>query len=775
MPRKKAVYPSTDVESDETPQTPVVETAKTPRQTKATGSRKSPKPTSRKKPAKKSSASLRAKDAARKKALLAAATVVKIPKCKDRDRRARLESDDVAWLMYYFGKDCDLEDPFTYEFTEQQLEMIKAIGRALEFGGDQALAASRGEGKTTITERLILKYHLQGKVNYSVIFQASGELAANCLDAIKTYIERNVLLRQDYPEVCYPVIALEGANIRANTQRVSGFRHDNGKSFEMASSKFTWSGDEIIFPDVLGSPSGRSIIATRGLDSTVRGLKKRGKRPKIAVIDDPDTEDTARSEEQSTKLELRIEAAIGGLGGQKKRIGRVIITTIQSPISVSFRYTDPKIKPTFKGRRFKFLVKKPDRMDLWEEYILLWKEDFDLGDEHCRRSCQFYLDHRKEMDAGAKVSNSNRFDGSKLPDGTQLEHSALQHYFNLVGRLGLPVVAAEYDNDPIVSDSIIEDDLKPTRIQKKVNGFERCSIPRGCVLLTQGIDVRKRALHWVVRAWRLDGTGFTIDYGVFEIHGTTYGSNEGVDQAVQRAILSRLEESKETKYTFDDGQRLEIDLTLVDAGWMTAAVYGACVIAGVGVLPVQGFGKSSGCVQANFHDALKSTVDRKPGDNWFLSRKQKFVKFEQSGDSRVNEIVSRMWLVCTNADHWKRWEHDRWRTDIGSAGSMSLFGEAGDDGERMSKDQRDHHSYAHHICNEQEVEKLKKSKLTRFFEAKSENTHWLDASCYADVAASIRGIVLGGVGASVNRSKIGSKPNQRKTLAQLAEEAKHAS
>jgi hypothetical protein len=673
--------------------------------------------------------------------------------------------------MHYLGPDCGLEDPFTYQPTEQQLEMIKAIGHAIEFGGDQALAASRGEGKTTYCERLALKYILQGKIKYAVIFQATGDLAQDCLDSIKEYIENNTKLREDYPEVCYPVIALAGAS-------VSGFRHDNGKPYEMASSKFTWSSEEVIFPRVPGSPSAKAIIKTRGLDSAVRGLKKRGYRVGLTIIDDPDTESTAENEEQAAKLEKRIDAAIAGLGGQKKQTGRVMITTIQSPISVSFKFTDPKQKESFKGKRFRFLIRRPTNEYLCDEYVQLWKDDMTSGDPHCRRACRFYLEKREEMDLGAKVSNPNRFDADKLPDGTQIEYSALQRYFNLVAKLGKEIVAAEYDNDPIVSDAIVEDDLKPTRVQKKVNGFERRAIPPGCVLLTQGIDVRKRALHWVVRAWRLDGTGFTIDYGVFEILGTTYGSNEGVDQAVQRAILSRLEESKEAKYRFEDGQELQIDLTLIDAGWMTAAVYGACVIAGVGVLPVQGFGKSSGCVQANFHDALKSTVDRKPGDNWFLSRKQKFVKFEQSGENRINEIVSRMWLVCANVDHWKRWEHDRWRTDIGSVGSMSLFGEAGDDGERMSKDQREHHSYAHHICNEPEVEKLKKGRLVRFFEAKSENTHWLDSSVYADVAASIRGITLGGVGASVNRSKIaGAQQNaaskDRKSLAQLAEEAKH--
>ncbi|MCK8178230.1 hypothetical protein, partial [Erwinia amylovora] len=83
------------------------------------------------------------------------------------------------------------------------------------------------------------------------------------------------------------------------------------------------------------SPAAGSIVDTRGLDAAVRGLKKKGKRPKLAIVDDPYTEDTARSEEQARKLEKRIDAAIGGLGGQRRSIGRVVLTTLQSRTAVS--------------------------------------------------------------------------------------------------------------------------------------------------------------------------------------------------------------------------------------------------------------------------------------------------------------------------------------------------------------------------------------------------------------------------------------------------------
>lgn len=638
------------------------------------------------------------------------ARIVVVPKCQDRERRELLESDDVEWLMWYFAPESGCESPFTYQFTGQQIEMIAAIRAAIVDGGDQAEAASRGEGKTTLCERLILKYTLQGKIRFSVLFGATGSAAENSLESIKGDVENNTRLLADYPEVCVPVLELENTPNRAHYQLVSGDRHDDGRPYEAAPSKFSWCGQEIILPNVPGSPSAGSIIATRGLDSAVRGLKKKGKRVDVAVIDDPDTEETARSEDQAKKLEARIDKAIGGLGGQKRRCGRVILTTLQSRISASYKFTDQTVKPSWKGRRFRFLLSKPERMDLWDEYIQLQKQDWQNATTLAH---ELYVANREAMEAGAAVANPNRY--------SQGELSALQFYFNEVARIGPEAVATEYDNDPPEESGPVESGITPNRIQRQVNGYERKQVPPGCIALTQGIDVRKVALHWVVRGWRKDGTGFTLNYGVHEVRGTIYGSDEGVDVAVKRAILERIEAFRAEGY---DLPREFQPLTLVDAGWRTDAVYSACAEAGLGVMPVMGFGQSAGCTRANFSDIQRRTVDRRPGDGWFLSRKGK------------------LWLVCADTDRWKAWEHDRWMTSPDKPGCMSLFGVPSELGGRLSDDEKSHHSYARHICNEVEVEEPYKETIRRRWKAKSENTHWLDASYYSDVAANIRGVRL---------------------------------
>lgn len=690
-------------------------------------------------------------------------TTVIIPRCADPERRKRLEADDVAWLMHYFGPDCGLDDPFTYEFTAQQRDMLAAIGHAIKYGGDQAIAASRGEGKTTLTERRVLKSILTGEVNYAVIFASTGQMAEDVLDSIDTALVENVLLLDDYPEVCIPVRELSGAPQRANSQRASGDRHDTGEPYEMAELSYRWCGKELIFPDVPGSPSARAIIATRGLDAAVRGLKKRGKRPRLAIIDDPDTEDTARSEEQAEKLEKRIDAAIGGLGGQRRAVGRVMLTTLQSRVAVSWRYTDDTVKPTFKGRRYRFLIEPPSDPSQADRYVQMRIADLQRKDEqgnrldpHARNSHSWYVENQAAIEAGAVVSNPNRYENELLPDGSQKEISAVQHYFNLVAKLGKDVVATEYDNDPPEITAGIDTTLTPLQIQRKVNGLDRGIVPKPCHLLTIGVDVRKTELHWVARAWEPDATGHTIHYGIHDVRGTIRGSDEGLDVAIHRAILELVEKIRRNPFTREDGEIVDSSLILIDAGYRTDAVYGACHQAGAGVMPIMGFGKSSGCTQANFAEAQRATIDKRPGDGWFLSRKGK------------------TWLVCADADRWKAWEHDRWLTDVGRPGALLMWGRRSDDPQRLSDDETAHFSYARHILSESEIEEQHKGGLRRRWKSKSHQNHWLDASYYASVAMSIRGVrIEESAPSNAGRSIVNPMtPASRPTLQQMAKGGK---
>jgi hypothetical protein len=190
---------------------------------------------------------------------------------------------------------------------------------------------------------------------------------------------------------------------------------------------------------------------------------------------------------------------------------------------------------------------------------------------------------------------------------------------------------------------------------------------------------------------------------------------------------------------------LPIDLTLVDAGFRTDAIYGACQAVGLGIYPVMGFGKSAGCAQANFSDVQKRTVDRKPGDGWFLSRKGK------------------VWLVAADADRWKAWEHDRWMTATNNPGALFLFGEPGPDERTLSGEEKDHREYAVQICGEVEIEEPYKDGIRRRWKQKGAN-HWLDASYYSNVAANMKGVRVVQAG-TVPQPRPNAKPQTKLSLA----------
>jgi hypothetical protein len=637
---------------------------------------------------------------------------LEIPPVANKARRRRCERNVYTFLRTYFP------ETFYGKWTAQRKAMVGAILTAARYGGDQAIAAPRGEGKTSIAECMILYCVMLGLVRFPVIVAATGPDAERILKNLKDHLERNELLGEDFPEVCFPIQSLEGAPQRAGSQTVNGER-----------THLKWAQTHVILPMVPNSKAAGSVIMTRGLDAAIRGIRVGVLRPDLVVIDDPETRESVNSETQTETREKILEQDLAGLGGPGKKLARIMLTTIMRRESLSARYTDQKQKPSWHGKRMRLVEAWPDRQDLWDEYTMLRQQGQQEGDEHARKAFAFYWIRRKQMNAGAMMANPERFVGEKLQDGTRREVSAIQHAYNLIADRGKENFDTEFQNNPPEETGPIESGITARRVQKQLSGYPRRAVPPGCTVITQGIDVRKVALHWVIRAWRPDATGYTIDYGVQDVWGTTVGSDEGVDVAIRRAIRVRMEEVTQEPYRDLEGNPVPIDLSLVDAGWRTESVYQACRELGLGIMPAMGFGKSSGCVQTRFSAPVRRSTDKKPGDGWFLSRRPK-----------------QTWLVCMDADRWKAWEHDRWMTPTNKPGTLFMWGEPDPDSERLSIDEKAHHSYSRHIVAETEIEELTKGTLIRRWKARRDANHWFDASYMADVAANMKGISLMGEG-----------------------------
>ena len=629
---------------------------------------------------------------------------ISIPKV--RDRALRNSRDIYKSLQRAFP------ERFYNPFTDDQREMVEAMMHAAKHGGDQAIAATRGDGKTTLAECVITLLICWGLLRFPAVFAATGRDAEQILSNIKGEFEGNDRLHAAWPEVCEPVRMLEGAPQRAGGQTVDGVR-----------TRMQWSGDGVRFPTVPGSKASGALLKTRGLDGAIRGVREGSLRPDFALIDDPDTEESAKSPSQQQSREAAIERAIGGLGGPGRKFGRLMLCTLINDTCIAARFTDPKVKPSWRGKRFKFLKAMPEREDLWGEFVRLRQEGFDPNsDVEIEAAHRFYLANRSKMDAGADVSNEYRFNADAFPP----ESSALEHFYNQVADKGWPVVKAELQNEPESEEVESKPGLTPALVAKRLSGSLRNMIPSGHLCITAAIDTgQRKGCHYEVVAWYPGGRGIIIDYGVQDVHNV---EALGPQMAVKNALHAWREERLNAPYVLETGEPAKIDLCLVDSGdgQLESAVYQFVREVGAPFRASKGFGSRHDL--SPFRSVPKASADRKPGEHWYQSR-----QLITGGGS--------LWLVGVDADHWKEWAHDRFltqpRDENGTLrpGSMTLFG----------NDAREHQTFAHHICAEQQEQEFVRDKgMVRKWVVRNRNNDWLDCTAYACAAAAILGVRLSG-------------------------------
>lgn len=627
---------------------------------------------------------------------------IAIPACANPERRAACEADVFLFLTTYFGA------KFYTPWTETQREMINAILYAASYGGDQAIAAPRGDGKTTIAECVIAFALLVGLLRFPVIVAATGTDASQILDNIKYLIESSDTLAEDFPEVVAPIRALEGATSRGNMQTVAGKR-----------TRIEWGVTRVVLPDVAGSKCAGSVLLTRGLDAAIRGRNIRGLRPDFALIDDPETRESAASELQVKQRERTLDQDIAGLAGQGKALARVALVTILNTGCLADRLTDSSIKPSWSGKRYKMLAQKPAREDLWEEYMAVRRAGQESGkDKDGREALQFYLDRREEMDAGAIVSNPYRAITRKLKDGSPIEVSTIQHCYNFIADKGLDAFLCEYQNDPPEESGPTTSGITDLMVRGRLNKRPRGQMPADTLALTAFIDIGDYACHWAAVAWAAGATGYVIDYGVEEV----YQSETGADRAIINALYRWRERTQAAAYTLDCGEVRAFDKILIDSGYRETAVFQ--FVREVGGNPYRaskGFGE--GHRSSPFSGGQANSINKKIGNHWYESRQRNH----------------NLWLVGMDGDFWKRFCHDRFLTPTFNEdlsirrGSLSLWGDK----------PKEHFSFSKHIVAEIEEEEFIAGKgVKRAWSQKNANNHWLDCMYGNCVAADMAGVKL---------------------------------
>lgn len=645
-----------------------------------------------------SSLTERDKDAARKRSTRSKAAEIWIPDCVNPRRRERALLDPERFLMTYFP------DRYSLRFGPHHQRMIAAIVDCATNGTRQAIAAPRGCGKSEIVKGLNVYLMLACIVRFPVIVAATRQLAKRLFDDFRQKLSLNDLLYADFPEVCAPVRALEGAPQRASRQHIDG---------QLTNIIWT-STDYVRLPDVPHSPYGGMKMAYFGLDAAFRGCNINGDRPDFGTIDDPETKESAASEMQIEGREETIDRDITGLKGQASKLGLVMLTTVQNTICLSFKFTDPKLKPPWNGLRFGSIVKWPTNMELWDEYVSTRQRGQSLGDAQGKEAIEFYLANRTDMDLGAEML-TDFFVPVQL-DGYNLVYSSLQLAFNQISDTSLDAFRSEYQNNPTPEDAPDTTGLTAGRVASRISGLSQGEYHTDTELVTVGLDIGKYYSHWCKVAWHGNAVGNIVDYGVMETPGMMAATDS---KAVMSALLPAL-----LQFRTDIAADGRLDFCLVDSGDYSDAVYEfKRRIAG------SPFAPSKGWDQKRFRIG-KDEEDK----NGRLKRKTFLECYAKTLDDDP-----KMWLYHVNTEYWKQWLQERFVTATFdesqqfNAGSLSLFA--------VPEDRKRHLSFSHHMVSEERRDSFVPGKgMVRKWVTLSKNNHYLDACALACAAAGCMGV-----------------------------------
>ena len=335
--------------------------------------------------------------------------------------------------------------------------------------------------------------------HFVVVIGNDQGASMDIFNSIKMAFETNDLLAQDFPEVCYPVAALEGIANRCAGQLCQGMN-----------THIRWT-DTLVFPTVPGSEIAGNAITTTSITGRIRGISLatadgRSIRPDFVIIDDPQTFESARSLSQVSQRLSIIQGDICGLSGPGTKITAVMPCTVIRPNDLADQLLDRREHPEWHGRRYGLLDGFPEHLPLWQRYWEIRSREMRNDDRLHEESNRFYALNRTQMDEGAEATWQENFDADEV--------SAVQHAMDIYFQ-NKSAFCAEYQNDPQAADLGGEEQLTEEDVLSCMDGLPRGFVPSDTARLTMAVDVQANVLYWLVLATSQDFTARVVDYGVY--------------------------------------------------------------------------------------------------------------------------------------------------------------------------------------------------------------------------------------------------------------------
>ncbi|UDQ96831.1 terminase gpA endonuclease subunit [Lentisphaerota bacterium WC36G] len=636
-----------------------------------------------------------------------------LPAIEDSERKESCKYDLKLFCETYFPLD------FNKAWSDDHLKVINKLETAVLEKGLFALAMARGSGKTTLSEAAAKWAVLYGHHEYIVIIGATETAAQDILRSILTDFDSNDLLMADFPEVCYPINCIEGIKNRCGGQLYHGERTQMQLTMR-----------RLILPTIKGSMASGSVIDVAGITGRIRGMKykkpstNKNIRPSLVLIDDPQTEESAKSREQSKKRIDTLNQAILGLAGPGESISGVMPCTVIEQEDMADQILNKELHPSWNGERCKMVYEFPTNIELWEKYAEIYKDSM-IMHGNFSLATEFYAKNREKMDEGSRCGWKERFDAEK-------EISALQHAMNLKIR-DEKSFFSEYQNEPLKNDDGAEEMLSVDFISTKINNLDRYTVPLYANVLTAFIDIHKDLLFYCVVAFAEDYTSSVIDYGTYPEQPSRYFTlrnapvklgdlfeNAGVEGAIYQGLSELIEQICAREYLREDEVSLSLNCCTIDANWgqTSDTIYQFCRESKYKNILMPSHGRGVTASAKPFSEYRKQRGD-KVGNNWRITNTN-------------GKRVLRHYIYDTN--YYKSFAHHRLAVTAGDKGCLMLYGSS----------ITEHRQFAEHLTSEYYVKTSGRGRSVNEWKLRPNcvDNHWLDCLTGCMMSANSHNVSL---------------------------------
>jgi hypothetical protein len=669
----------------------------------------------------------------------------RIPPIANPDRRRRAGESLRCFIETY------LTPLFTvpktgehWPWSRDQLTTMQRIGAAVREGGLFAVAMPRSGAKSSLIKAGALYAILYGYRRWVCVLAATMPKAMAIIADIQMILETNPLLAQDFPESVYPIQRLERITNRQRGQTCLG-----------RPTRIVWNADRIALPDIPGSPAAGALVTCTGLDGAgIRGQVRAMPdgtqlRPDLALIDDPQTDESAKSEYQTAERVSLLAAggAVMEMGPPGQPIaGLMAVTVIRENDMADQILRDP----AWNAVRQPMLVSYPIHRaatpadvahgDWWDKYAELMRDRRDdearalYGAHRCKPECLAILDERRPcgtcplrpgcMDAEAIVSWLHR---KYADDLSAIEHAMRRWIKNPTS------FAAEMQQAPLPSMKWGAK-VTPAQVAERWSGLGRGRVPAECDMVTGAIDVHDEILYWVVAAWKKeDFTGQVIDYGTYPEQPSAWfeqaspprpmsrqfpgAGKEGVILQGLERLVTLLLKHEWPRTLSGSTATFQVEKLFVDSGYKPKIVeqvrrrLATPVIQasrGIGIMPMA---------------KPVSEYQKRPGwvigDNWFIPSVRGTREYPH---------------LRIDTNWWKTVVHNALATSVGDPGALTIWGSP------ATRD--DHAHWAEHVAgSEYFVETAGRGRVVNVWKEmpKRQDNHWFDCLVSTAAAASVMG------------------------------------